>query len=374
MVFNLKIVATKENLLYGIQTIQKAIANKNTIPILSGILLKAKENKLFLTATDLEIGIECKVPVQILEEGEIVLPAFHFSELVRKLPDTKISIDYLPEIVGVKIKYNNAEVNLKGWPGEEFPVIPDLENEYSFEINSNILKNMIKQTLFATAVDDSRPIFTGLLFEIKDKDLKIIATDTHRLALRVGKINIDKNNNQINIIIPGKTLSEVNRITNKEDENLKVRGNLNQICFETDETRIISRLIDGKFPDYRKVIPEDYKTLVKVKTKDLKETIERANLFSNEKDGTSIVKIEISDEILKVTSKSEIGRVDEKLPVMVEGESLEISFNAKYLIDVLKIMKDEDINITLSGHLSPGIIKPGNHENFLYLILPLRTA
>ncbi|MFZ7102988.1 MAG: DNA polymerase III subunit beta [Peptococcaceae bacterium] len=369
----MKITATKENLLNGIQTVQKAISNKNTIPVLSGIYLKAADNKLCFRATDLEIGIECKVPVNVIEEGEIVLPARHFSELVRKLPNTKIVITYNADIIGVNIEYDEAEIDLKGWPGEEFPVMPDLEGEYGYELDPNVLKNMIKQIIFATAADDSRPIFSGALFEVNHNDLTMVTTDTHRLALRSGKINNNLEKG-ISIIIPGKTLNEISRIIKEDDEIIKIRGNNNQISFEMNEARIISRIIDGKFPNYKQVIPQDYKTFVKVKTRSFQETVERANLFTNEKDGTSIIKIAINDSILQVTSRSEIGKVDEKMPVYVEGEDLEISFNAKYLLDALKVMDAEDLNITLTGSLSPGIIKPGNNSNYLYLILPLRTV
>ncbi|SMB87498.1 DNA polymerase-3 subunit beta [Desulfonispora thiosulfatigenes DSM 11270] len=369
----MKITISKENLLYGIQTVQKAISTKNTIPTLSGIKFKVENNRLYFTATDLEIGIECHVPIEAIEDGEIVLPARHLSELVRKLPDTKITINYLPEITGVEIKYDDSEVVLKGWPGDEFPLIPDFEGDYAFEINPNVLKNMIKQTIFATTSDDTRPIFTGALFEIENDHLKIITTDTHRLALRSGKVNV-LNDQAINVIIPGKTLSEVNRITKDEEELIKINGNTKQICFETEDTKIISRLIDGKFPNYRQVIPNDPKTFLKIKTKSLQHTVERANLFSNEKDGTSVINLHIENGTLQVTSQSELGKVEEKISVLDEGEPMTIAFNAKYLLDVLKVMDTEDLDFNLTGSLSPAIVKPGNHDNFIYVILPIRVV
>lgn len=369
----MKIISTKENLLEGINTVQKAVSNKNTIPILDGIYLKAEKGFLYFSATDLEIGIQCKVPVQVIEEGEIVLPARHFSELVRKLPNTKITISYLSDILGVSIKYNEAEVHLKGWPGDEFPKIPDLEGNFELEVDNSLLKNMIKQTLFATSTDDNRPIFTGVLFEIKNNELVMVSTDTHRLVLRIGKIN-NTLESDISLIIPSKTLSEVHRNIKESDETLKIIGNINQVSFQTQDTKIISRIIEGKFPDYNQVIPNTYKTLIKVKTKELQETIERANLFSNEKDGTSIIKLLIDESFLVITSHSEMGKVEEKLSIFVEGEKTEIAFNAKYLLEVLKVIESEDINMALSGPLSPGIIKAGSHENFTYLLLPLRTV
>jgi len=369
----LKIIAAKENLLDGINTVQKAVSNKNTIPILSGIYLKAVDNNLYFAATDLEIGIECKVPVQVIEEGEVVLPARHFSELVRKLPNTKIVISYLADIIGINIQYGEAEVNLKGWPGEEFPLIPELEGNFQVDIDAAILKNMIKQTLFATSLDDNRPIFTGVLLEIEDDEVHMVSTDTHRLALRIGKVG-KSTDKKLSLIIPGKTLGEVNRIIKDDEELLTIKGNMNQVSFETQDTKIISRIIEGKFPNYKQVIPQDYKTFIKVKTKAFQETIERANLFSGEKDGISVIKMLILDGILEISSRSEIGKVEEKLPVYLEGENMEISFNAKYLLDALKVIDSEDLNMTLSGPLSPGIITTGNHNNFTYLILPLRTV
>lgn len=371
---NLKIITTKENLLYGIQTVQKAISTKNTIPILSGILLKAKDNRLFFSATDLEIGIQCSVPVQTLSEGEVVLPARYFSELVRKLPETKITLEYIPENIEVKINYGDAEVNLKGWPGEEFPVIPELEGDYSFEIQPILLKNMIKQTIFAVSIDDTRPIFTGALFHIEEDILNLVTTDTHRLAWRKAKINLlNENKYDLNLIIPSKTLNELARII-KEDEPILVKGDQNQISFQTNETRIISRLIEGKFPNYKQVIPNNYNGLIRVKTKTLQSTLERASLFVNEKDGTSIVKLVIEDQTLNISSKSDVGKVDENIPIFFEGQEIEISFNAKYLLDVLKIIEEEDLIINLTGSLSPAILQTANHDNFIYLILPLRTS
>ena len=369
----MKIVATKENLLEGINTVQKAVSTKNTIPILDGIYLKAKDDCLYFSATDLEIGIECKVKVQVIEEGEIVLPARHFSELVRKLPNTKIIITYLADILGVSIEYNEAEVHLKGWPGEEFPKIPDLEGNFQLDLNTNLLKNMIRQTLFATSTDDNRPIFTGVLFEVIDNQLIMVSTDTHRLVVRIGKIN-NNFEQSLNLIIPGKTLSEVHRIIKDDEETIKIVGNTNQIAFQTQDTKIISRIIEGKFPDYNQVIPTSYETLIKIKTKDFQQTIERANLFSSERDGTSIIKLLIINGYSVISSHSEMGKVEEKLPIYVEGENTEIAFNAKYLLEVLKVIDSEDINMTLSGALNPGIIKPGSHDNFTYLLLPLRTV
>lgn len=369
----MKFMATKDNLLNGINIVQKAISSKNTIPVLSGIYLKAEDNKLTFAATDLELGIECKVPVQVIEEGEVVLPAKYLGDLVRRLPDTNLLFEYLPETVSVKITYGQAETNIMGWKGEEFPTIPQLKDDYSLTINPLVFKSMIKQTVFCANIDDVRPIFTGALMEVTGNDVLLVATDSHRLAYKKGKVN-NLIQEDFKAIIPVKSLNEISRIIKDDPEDvLNIRCNHNQICFENSELRLISRLIDGMFPNYNQVIPASYNTLLKVKRKALQESIERANLFITEKDGTSVIKFHIGGNNINIVSKSDYGMVDENVQVYQEGEDLSITFNAKYLIDALKNMDFEDIDITLGGPLSPAVFRPLNDENFLYLLLPLRS-
>lgn len=369
----MKFLATKDNLLNGINIVQKAISNKNAIPILSGIYLKAVEGRLFFAATDLELGIECRVPVQIIEEGEVVLPAKYLSELVRRLPDTNLMFEYQPETVSVKITYGQAETNIMGWRGEEFPTIPDLKDDYSFNVNPLVFKTMIKQTSFCANSEDARPIFTGALLEINNNDLVVVATDSHRIAYKKGKIN-NLTNEDFKAVVPIKSLIEISRIIKDDhDDLLNIRCNKNQICFENSELRMISRLIDGTFPNYTQVIPNDCNLLVKCKKKPLQEAIERANLFITEKDGTSVIKFHINDSNINISSKSDYGQVDENVQVYMEGSQLDITFNAKYLIDALKNMDFEDLEITFGGSLSPVVFRPLNDDKFLYLLLPLRS-
>lgn len=369
----MKFIATKDNLLNGINIVQKAISNKNTIPILSGIYLKAQENRLTFAATDLELGIECKVPVQIIEEGDVVIPAKYLSELVRRLPDVNLMFEYQPETVSVKITYGQAETNIMGWLGEEFPTIPQLKDDYSFTVNPMVFKNMVKQTTFCANADDSRPIFTGALLEVNHNDLIIVATDSHRIAYKEGKIN-NLTNEAFKAVVPVKSLNEISRIIKDDnDDLLNIRCNKNQICFENSELRMISRLIEGMFPNYNQVIPTEHKLLVKTKRRPLQEAIERANLFITEKDGTSVIRFQISNDNINISSKSDYGQVDENVQVYMEGDELSIAFNARYLIDALKNMDFDDLDIALGGALSPVVFRPLNDDKFLYLLLPLRS-
>lgn len=369
----MKFMATKDNLLNGINIVQKAISSKNTMPILSGIYLKAVDNKLLFAATDLELGIECKVPVQIIEEGDVVIPARYLSELVRRLPNTNLMFEYISESVSVKITYDHAETFIKCWKGEEFPTIPDLQDDYAFNVNPVVFKSMIKQTTFCANTDDVRPIFTGALLEIVNNDLTIVATDSHRLAYKKGKIN-NLVGEDFKAVVPVKSLNEISRIIKDDTEDiLNIRCNKNQICFENSELRLITRLINGIFPDYNQVIPASYKSLIKTKKKPLQDAIERANLFVIEKDGTSVLKFNIAGNNINIISKSEYGMVDENIEVYLEGDELSISFNARYMIDALKNIDFDDLDITMGNALSPAIIRPVNDDKFLYLLLPLRS-
>lgn len=369
----MKFTTTRENMLYGINAVQKAISSKNAIPVLSGIYLKAEENHLIFSATDLDIAIECKVPAQIIREGHMVLPARYFSELTRRLPDDNLKFEYIQESVSMKINYENAETYIKGWKGEEFPTINFINDEISFEIEPSVLKNTVKQTVFCANTDDVRPVFTGALLELEGNKLNMIATDSYRLAYKQIIVQ-NANNTSFKKIVPVKALQELVRIVKDDDEDLIiVRSNQNQISFENSEIKFIARLIDSNYPDYRMVIPKEYTTLVKVKKRTLQNTIDRANLFTTEKDGTNVLRFNIYDNVLNIVSKSDYGMVDENIDLYQEGEDITIAFNSKYLMDAFKNMEFEDMQITFGGSLSPAIFREINDDKFLYLLLPMRS-
>lgn len=368
----MKFTATKENLMTGISTVQKAISNKNTIPILTGIYLKAENNHLIFAATDLEIGIECKIPVQVIEEGHVVIPAHFFAEIVRKLPNTNLIFEYFEDTVSLKITYDHAETMIKCWQGEEFPSIPNPEENHSFNINPVVFKTLVKQSGFCANINDSRAIFTGALIEVNVNHLNMVSTDSHRLALKNCIID-NLTQSEFSMIVPVKSLNEISRIIKEDgDEPLNIRCNGHQICFEMQNIRMVSRLIEGVFPNYKQVIPANYNLLVKAKKKQIFESVERASLFVPEKDGSSVLKFNIEENNLNIVSKSEYGMVNENIQIYTEGSELSILFNAKYLVDAFKIMDFDDMQIEMGGPLSPAVFKPLNDDSFLYLLLPLR--
>ena len=369
----MKFTTTKENMLYGISTVQKAISSKNTIPVLSGIYMKAENDHLRFAATDLELAIECKVPAQIIEEGSVVLPARYFSELTRRLPDENLIFETAEDKSSMMIRYENAETQIKGWKGEEFPTISFIEDEVAFRVDPLSFKNMVKSTAFCANVDDVRPVFTGALLELKENRLNMIATDSYRLAFKQIVVQHDHNTN-FQKVVPVKALQELTRIIKEDEEDLiLVRSNQNQIDFENSEMKFIARLIDSNYPDYRMVIPKDYTTLLKIKKKVLQNTIERANLFTTEKDGTSVMRFFINDSVLNIVSKSEYGMVDENINLYQEGDNVNIVFNSRYLMDAFKTIDFEDMQITLGGSLAPCVFTEINNDSFLYLLLPMRS-
>lgn len=368
----MKFTSTKENLLAGINTVQKAISSKGAVPVLTGIYLKAEGNRLMFAATDLEIGITCTEPVQVLEEGHVVIPAHYFAEIVRRLPNTNLMFTYDDETVSVKIEYDQAETNIKCWRGEEFPGVASLEEGHMFNINPAVFKSLVKQTGFCASMNDPRPIFTGALLEVENNNLNMVGTDSHRLAVKSCKID-NLTGSSIKIIVPVKSLNEISRIIKDDtDDVLTVRCNGRQVSFECNDIRLISRLVDGTFPNYRQVIPDVHNLLIKAKKKQLQESIERASLFVPERDGSSVLRFNITDSNLNIVSKSEYGMVNENINIYTEGEDVSILFNAKYLLDAFKTMDFDDLDIQMGGPLSPAIFRPLNDESYLYLLLPLR--
>lgn len=369
----MKITSTKDNLAYGVQVCQRVVSSKNPLPVLSGILLKAEEGSLTFTATDLEVGIECTVPMNTEEKGAVVLPARIFGEVVRKLPDVNISLQVDKTNFVTSIKYGHSEFNLLGLSAEDFPILPSIDSNSVITIKQDLFKNMIKQVIFAASADDNRPIFTGALMEIEGDTVRLIATDTHRLAFRSAKLVNNESGLQKTVIIPGKTLNELNRVMNGEGEEVKISFGENQVVFELPGTRLISRLIEGQFPNYKQVIPQGCKTKIKIKTRQLLEAVERASLLA--KEGSNFIKLTVSEGNLVINSNSpEIGKIEEQLAIVMEGEETQIAFNSKYLIDVLKVLDSEEILLELTGSLSPGIIKQTEGENYIYLILPIRIV
>jgi len=358
---------TKLILQEAILTVQKAVTGKTTMPILGGILINAYDEEILLTGSDLDLSIEKRIKSDVIEQGTVVIDAKLFGEIIRKLPNDIVEIKTLDNN-SVKICCQKSKFTLIHMNAEEFPELPRINENMIFSIQQKRLKNMIKGTIFAIATDDSRPVLTGVLFEIKDKKLNLVALDGYRLALKSTELDTE---NTITAVIPGKTLSEVSKILDDTEDNVNITFTPNNILFNLGDTKIISRLLDGEFIKYSSIIPEEYKLKITSKRLEILECIERASLMGKE-GNTNLVKFDIEDDIMVITSNSQLGNVREEMNIIMQGESLQIAFNSKYLIDVLRTMEEEEIVLELSSSISPCLIKNNNYDNCTYLVLPVR--
>ncbi|MBU1871150.1 DNA polymerase III subunit beta [Patescibacteria group bacterium] len=373
----MKIKSKKELLLEVIQLVQ-ITPPKTTMPILSNILLEAYENKLTLIATDLELSIKTQLELEILTEGSICLPLKKLTEIIRELEDKEDVLIEVEENNRVIISSKESVFHLFGLPKEDFPVFPEYEKEKSFKMASTLIKEMIKKTIFATAVDEVRYVLNGVFFVVHGSECKMVATDGHRLAfIKKTLPQVEQASSLLiesEVIIPTKALTEVNRII-KEDKEINIFLDKNKIVFQTDEVIIISRLIEGKFPDYDRVIPKDQDKSLKINNQKLSSTCRRIVLMTSEK--TNIVKLDISKNKINFSSNTpNMGDAEEELEVYYEGEDMQIAFNPKYIIDILKNIEQEEITIFLKNASSSGMIKPGEEkegEEYLCVLMPVRT-
>ncbi|MGN9136102.1 DNA polymerase III subunit beta [Clostridium sp. HCP1S3_B4] len=362
-------ICEKHKLQEGIFIAQKAITGKTTMPILNGIYIKAEKSGLTLIGSDMDISIETKVEADVLDEGAIVIDSKIFGEIIRKLPDSDIKIEVIENEM-VQITCQKSVFNVVYMNADEYPELPSIDENNQIEVSQNILKNMIKSTSFAIAQDETRPILQGILFEIQDKNLNLVALDGYRLAIKSEYIDNDLN---IDVVIPGKTLNEVSKILEDVDDNVSIIFTNNHILFSLNKTKVISRLLEGKFVNYKSLLPQEHKILINVNRQELQNGIERASLMA--KDGnTNLVKFEAKDDTLIITSNSQLGKVREEVNINLQGGEIEIAFNSRYLLDVMKNMEEDEIKLELTSSISPCVIKAKETETYKYLVLPVRLV
>lgn len=364
----MKLVCKQSDLANALNIVQKAISSKTTLPILTGVLLEAKNGSLKLTGNDLSIGIEKSIEADIIEEGTTVISSRIFGDFIRKLPDSNVEISMHNK--KLTIECVKSHIDLVTYDAIEYPELPQIKESNAFSISKLLLKNMIRQTLFATSQDETRPILTGSYIEIKDSMISMVAIDGFRVAIRNSQINT---NIETNIVVPAKTLNEINKIIGSNDDNemIEIYVTDKNILFKVDDIKIVSRLLEGEYVKYSQMIPNEFKTRIEINTANLLHGIERVSLLSREGKNNSI-KLSIKDNKLEISSIVEIGEANDEIPLHLEGNNIDIGFNPKYLIDVLKVIDSEVIYMEFLANISPCIIKPKNNDNYTYLVLPVR--
>lgn len=369
----MKFSCNQQTLTKALNIVSKAVTIRTTIPILKGILLNVDDNGILtMSASDLDLSIEKKIKVDNSTSGSIVVLSKLFGDIIRKLPDETITIE---ENDGkVNIKCSNSEFNIIGLSADEFPNInPNEENEEKILFNKELLKDMIKKTAFSASIDENKGVITGVLIEMEENFLNMIAVDGFRMAITKEAM---KNKKREDIIISAKILNEISRIISEsEDSNEDIELLLNdkKAVFSMEDTKVILRLLEGKFMDYKRILPSESSCKVVLNKNDFMSSVERASLLA--KVGkNNLVKLDIKDNIIEITSKSDEGNVKENVIVSKEGDDVVIGFNSKYLIDALKVIDDENIVILFNNSVSPCLIKPVSGDSFEYLILPVRLG
>jgi len=368
----MKIVCYKDKLIKALNSVVKGVASKTTMPILEGILIQTNDNEIKLTTYDLEIGIEYIMECEVQEQGSTVVNAIMFSEIIRKLPDTEIYISLNNNNL-LEIECEGSLYKLATMNPDEFPELPKIEVENSIEIEQNMLKNMIRRTIFAVSTEETRPIFTGCLFEIENNKLNVVAVDGFRLALR--SIYLNKQTNDFSAVIPGKTLNEVNKIISDSFEPVKIGVAKNQALFEMDNCKVVTRILDGEFLNYKNVIPDTWETRMRVERNSLLNSFERISLISSstvEKEKKYPVKVTVDIGKVTISCTNQTGDAKEELFVSTEGKNLEAGFNPKYFLDSLKAIDDEEVYVEFGSNISPCLIKSIDNNDYTYMILPIR--
>lgn len=363
----MKIVCTKSSLLNGVQIVSKAVPNKTTMSILECILVDTRNGEIKLTANDMELGIETVIDGEIIEKGIIALDARIFLEIVRKLPDNDITIE-TNDSYKTTITCEKAKFNIIGKSGEDFSFLPDVEKNDRIVLSQFTLKEVIRQTIFAIADNDTNKLMTGELFEINDNTLKVVALDGHRISIR--RILLKNSYHHKKVVVPGKTLNEISKILSGDmDRDVSIYFTSKHILFEFDNTIVVSRLIEGEYFRIEQMLSSDYETRVRINKKELLNCIDRATLLVKEGDKKPVI-ISVSDGIMQLKMNSTVGSMDEEIDIDKDGKDMMIGFNPKFLIDSLRVIEDEEINVYMMNPKAPCFIKNAE-ETYIYVVLPV---
>lgn len=363
----MQFTVTRSEISEAVINIQRAVSTKTSIPALEGILINALEGTIELSAYDLELGITTVIPATCREQGKTVINAKVFSEIVRKSPADTVTVS-VNEKNMVTIVSGQSEFTIIGIPAEEFPEFPKISDSTVIKIQSNVLKSMIRQTLFAIAEGDAKPIHQGSLFNIEDGRLDMVSVDGYRLAKRTEPIKFDEN---IDFVVPGKTLGEINKLLKDSDDEIELIAGRRHIMFKINNYTIISSLIEGEFLNYKRSIPDSNPIEVLVKTREAIECVERVSLLITDR-LKSPLRCTFEGDQVKLLCTTSVGRAQDFLPAKITGGDIEIGFNNRYLLDALKHTESDEVVIRLSTPLSPMIITPKEGDDFLFLVLPVR--
>ena len=360
----------KDVFLNGLFKIQGIVDKKHTVPILSNVYIEAHDNKITLSATDLEIGLKTCFQCEVVKPGKITISAKKLFEIIKEFPNGLISIKEKNNH-WIEISFNKSVFNLVGLPPDEFPKFPDQSDEL-IEIDNNLIDEMIESTVFSVSNDEAKFNLTGIFVKFDDGKLSFASTDGHRLSVMSKNLDLELSEKfKVGFILPKKGIIELNKIIDSGKKSIKIGVTDSLFHYVDEHTTFVMRMIDGDFPDYRRVIPEKSENCSIIKIKDLSDVLKRISVLSNEK--TKGVKINIySNKLIVSSSNPDFGDAKEEMDIIYNGDDITIGFNAKYILDILNILKCEKINLYIKDNISPGMIVPFDSDEYLSVIMPMR--
>ena len=387
----MKVSCLQENLAKGLSIVGRAVASRSTLPVLSNVLLATDNGKLKLSANNFELGINCWVGAKIEEEGAITIPARLLGEFVNSLPPERIDMELDEETQTLNLRCERFESNIKGIDAQEFPAVATAtEDDIAIKLDPESLRTMIKQVVFAAATDESRPVFTGVLLQFDDDILTMVAADGFRISVKAAKLNqsvadtleevgLSNGSSAPSLIIPARALMELSRVSGDQEQliDLIITPSRRQILFHLQDIELVSQLIEGDFPDYNRIIPQGHTTRSVLDTANFLKAVRISHLFA--RDAANIVRLEIEpsgDELLNgritlAATSAELGDNVADLDASIEGDAVEIAFNAKYLIDVLSVIESPQFALETSTASSPGVFRAIGDEFFTHVIMPM---
>jgi len=362
----------------GLNVVGRAVATRSTLPVLANVMLSTDNGRLKLSATDLEIGINCWIGAKVEEDGATTVPARSFIDLVNSLPSERIDMELVVRTQTLNLKCARYEANLKGIDAQEFPLIPALEEgDGQITLEAAAFRRMIEQVVLAAATDESRPILAGVLAKFEGNKLTLAAADGFRLSVRTAELPAETE--PASVIIPARALAELARIsTDEEDITLAITPTRKQVLFHAPNVDLVSQLIEGNFPDYQQIIPKSYTTRTVVNTNSLLRACKTASIFA--RDAANIARFQIAPggelapgHITIAATSAELGDNVGEIDASIEGDEIEIAFNVKYLIDVLSVMDSAQVVLETTTSSSPGVLKPVGDVDFVHVIMPMHV-
>jgi len=363
----MKLICDGLDLSDAVLKVSKALSVKSANPVLEGIKITAQGDYLSLVATDMELTIEKKIKADVLMEGETVVVGKYFVEFAKKLEKEQVELCRL-DAGSLQIKYSDSQSELQVFPVENFPKIERIDEANYFSLKQEDFKSIVEKVVFACSTDDSRPILKGCLFEIENNLLTSVSLDGFRMS--VIKKEVESSGN-FKAIIPARTLSEISKLSDKENGDIKILLQKNVLFVEIGNTTLVSRLIEGDFVKYNHILPTEFENEVILNKQNFLNSIERASVVAKN-DRFNVIKLDIKEEEMEVSAKSEVGFVNEKVDISLKGKDLTIAFNGKYMTDFLKIASSDFIKLNLNSETDPCVMKEVGNEEFLYLVLPVR--